>query len=571
MESLRPFVHAGQRWWVEPEYEAFAREVLAPVADRVAELPGAEVVKTNKARDVVRAPGPQGELFVKRFRVDAALRRLASLWRGSPARREFLALRHLAREGIAVPRAVLLSEVPAWRGVGAMNLATEAVPESVELARRIDALREAEDADARRGLLARLAEVLQRVFAAGVWHPDLHLANFLVRPDGGLVTLDLHSVRLRGGPLGVGAQVGLLGKLAHSFGLLDPRTAAWGREELEWFVAAYAERVPAVGRPDALFARLWGAAIDLERRRLASRDRRCLVNSTEYAVQGVRGRRMWRRREVSAQTVWLALDEPAQAVVHAHPKRRSRIETLRAPAELAEQGAELVRKLYLFPHWRARLAGFFGEPQPLRAWKAARACEVRHVPVPRHYALVLEGIVPRLGSVLMEKLADVTMPHVWLQGDGVTPGRRQRLARRFGTLLGRFHAQGLKHHDLAVQNLLIRLSPDDAWELWLVDLDEVRRGAMSRKEKLRALTQVADLPPQATKSDRLRFFRAYLRAGGDRVLAAELAAWGERGLGQRVAAGLAEKARRKQARRARRERKGERDVLPTDLSALEDR
>ena len=85
MQPLSVFVHGGQRWWVEPDYEAFVRDTLAAVADRVAELPGAETVKSNKSRDVVRAEGPSGPLYVKRFRVPDRLRKLSTLWRGSSA------------------------------------------------------------------------------------------------------------------------------------------------------------------------------------------------------------------------------------------------------------------------------------------------------------------------------------------------------------------------------------------------------------------------------------------------------------------------------------------------------
>ena len=38
---------------------------------------------------------------------------------------------------------------------------------------------------------------------------------------------------------------------------------------------------------------------------------------------------------------------------------------------------------------------------------------------------------------------------------------------------------------------------EPGWDLWLVDLDEVVVGRMSRREKLRALTHLGDLPAAA--------------------------------------------------------------------------
>jgi len=153
----------------------------------------------------------------------------------------------------------------------------------------------------------------------------------------------------------------------------------------------------------------------------------------------------------------------------------------------------------------------------------------------------------------MELVAPATMIHVALEATpGLTPAARRTLARDAGSALGRFHASGLKHRDLAVQNLLVRPRPDGGWDVWVVDLDEVRPGAMSREERLRALTQLADLPRQATRADRGRFWRAYLEAGGREVLAAELETLGARGLGREVARRLAARMRAKAARQARR-------------------
>ena len=79
-------------------------------------------------------------------------------------------------------------------------------------------------------------------------------------------------------------------------------------------------------------------------------------------------------------------------------------------------------------------------------------------------------------------------------------------------------------------------------------------------------TPKADLPDAATRSDRARFFKAYLAAGGREVLAPELAEWGARGIGQRVAEQLAAR----EAKKARRHAKGYARPAPTDLSALQE-
>src|SRR5690606_40739606 len=73
-------------------------------------------------------------------------------------------------------------------------------------------------------------------------------------------------------------------------------------------------------------------------------------------------------------------------------------------------------------------------PISLRAWKAARACEVRGVPTPRHVAFVLEGaLLPRRGTVLMEHLAGVSMVHRLFEAPTPpAPAARRALARELG-------------------------------------------------------------------------------------------------------------------------------------------
>jgi tRNA A-37 threonylcarbamoyl transferase component Bud32 len=550
----------GQALLVDRALTRWVEETLAPLAATPERLPGAEVVKSNRVRTVVRVPGPDGLLYVKRFRLVRLGDRLLSLFRASAARREWTALERVAGLGIPCPVPVVLAEERRHGLLVASLLATRALEGTDELTRRIDALRARQDQTLRPALLGQLARLVALMFTGGVDHPDLHLANFLVRDDRDLFALDLHSARLRSGGLAPRARRARLAKLAHSFGLFDPDTAAWGAEELVWFARAWAEADRELGPADALVHDLRARAARIEAARVKGRDRRCLVDSTIFVSERGLARRVWRRRELSAEQVAALVEAPAVALVHAHPRGRSRIEVVE------HGGLRLIRKRYPFPTLRSRLAGL-REPLPLRAWKAARACEVRGVPAPKHVALVLEGALwPTRGTILMELLADVTMVHRLLEAPAPpAPAARQALAKDLGRTLGRMHATGLKHRDLAVQNLLVRPRDDGAgWHVWVVDLDEVRTGALSREEKLRALTQLADLPPAATRTDRLRFFRAYLAAGGAQVLAPELDAWGAIGIGRKVGERLAARMAAKAKRQARRVAK----PAPTDLGAL---
>ena len=567
----------AHRLWVEPAWEGVAREVLAAHLRAPEEVSGAAVVKQNRIRTVARVPTEQGALFCKRFQVRGLFDRLVHLFKASSARREWTALRRFAAAGIPVPRAVLLAEERGGLGllVGS-NLATVEVASTRELPRLIDELRAAEDRERRPRLLAALARSVREIFRAGGDHPDLHLANFLARAesDDELVALDLHSVRLRRAALPASRRRLRLAKVAHSFGLFDPDTAEEGARELEWFCAAYVGLDDELGSAEALALDLPRRARRLELRRVGSRDRRCLVDSTSFKVERRGGALIYRRSEVPRELLLAAIESPEEAVIHEHPKGRSRIVKVARPAGFPGEGPLLV-KHYPLASLRRRLAAI-SRPVSLLAWKAARACEVSFVPHPRHYGLVRWGrLVPQRAAIVMDLIPDVTMIHVLFQEEGwPSAAARRRLARDFGRVMGRFHGAGLRHRDLAVQNILVRPKQDPAregckaegWDVWVIDLDEVARQPMSRAAKLRALVHLGDLPAQATRTDRLRFWRAYREAGGGEVFAAELRAWGERGLGQRVGAGLAARAERKARRMARR---GHARPPQTNIAALE--
>ncbi len=547
------FEAAGLRWWAKPGYEAFIREALAPACREPERAADAVLVKRNRVRTVARLPGPEGELFCKRFRVLRPGTRLLHLVKPSPARREWAVLRHLRAAGVACPEPVLLGEERARGLLAGSVLATRAIDDAEEATLVVERLRAAGEVEARRRLLESLAAAADALLRAGLDHPDLHLGNFLVRADGGLVALDMHSARVRARPLGAAAAARRLGKLAHSLGFCLPVAPPEARQELTWFAAAYARLDPRWPEADGLEAALLARAEALEQVRRVSRGKRCVVSSTGYAVEGPWTRRVFRRREMSAAAVEAALAAPALESIHLHRRGRSRLETVAAPDGVDAPGGVLLRKVYLFPRGGHRLIGACA-PRALRAWRATLACELRAAPVPRAYALVCEGWpLPRRAVLLMEHVPAANLEAV-LRDDPPPPAGRRSLARDYGRLLGRFHASGLSHGDLAPQNVLARprragVGPADGaagWDLWLLGLEDVSARAMSREERLQALTDVADTSG-ATRADRLRFFRAYLEAGGSEVLAPELAALGLAGLSACVAERLAER----RARRAR--------------------
>lgn len=145
-------------------------------------------LKSGAKRTVALVRGDGGDTVVaKRFHDPGIFGYARDFWR---ARGELRVLRALRERGVAVPRTFGLRRVD-----GAWQVEMEAV----EGARSLDALLdERADSPVPFERLAReLGELVARLCAAGVDHPDLHAGNVLVDGRGRLWLVDFHHARLR--------------------------------------------------------------------------------------------------------------------------------------------------------------------------------------------------------------------------------------------------------------------------------------------------------------------------------------------------------------------------------------
>jgi tRNA A-37 threonylcarbamoyl transferase component Bud32 len=94
----------------------------------------------------------------------------------------------------------------------------------------------------------------------------------------------------------------------------------------------------------------------------------------------------------------------------------------------------------------------------------------------------------------------------------------RRATRSLGRMIGRMHAAGVLHKDLHCGNVLVTSDPRGKCRLVLTDLHRVaRRRLLSRRAKAINLAQLFhDRHDFTTRSDRLRFLRAYIEASGSK-------------------------------------------------------
>lgn len=89
---------------------------------------------------------------------------------------------------------------------------------------------------------------------------------------------------------------------------------------------------------------------------------------------------------------------------------------------------------------------------------------------------------------------------------------KRRLIASFGETVGRMHAEGIFHGDLRLGNVLVQ-KKEGRWRFFLIDNERTRKfRLLPAKLRLKNLVQVNMFVDGISNTDRIRFFRPYLRA-----------------------------------------------------------
>lgn len=541
----------GLRWHVAP---GCRDRLLGPQGLRLDEwlrAGQARVVKHGPHRTVYAVELPGLKVHVKHNRVSNFRAWLRELIRPSKARLEAERARSVAERGIqtAVPLAV--GEACSAFFPGDSFLVTRSLDETAPLhgflADVLPALPPPRQARVRHRLAHAIGELLARMHAAGIAHPDLHVGNLLVRlgwdDQPHLFLIDLHCVRL-GRRLGWPASRANLVLLNRWFalraGCMD-RLRAWRAYQGARAAGRAARESQHSSPPDR--RRVLRATLpvrDLERRTLLSnlgfwrrRDRRCLGTNRYF------------RRLRSGAVVGHAvtdLDPAALAPLLADPDepfRRPGVTLLKdsrsstvVEFELPVGGAmcRVIYKRFRGKPWRTLWRGLVRQPPAMRSWIHGHGLRERCLPTARPLAVLHRRRLglPREGYLLAVKLPDVVDLRRFLddlarQPAGACQGPLRRRIDQLGRLVRELHQRRLSHRDLKAANILLARSEAAEPACWLIDLVGVTRHrrlpTARRVQNLARLHASVARHPALTRTDKLRFLRVYLRwglAGRDR-------------------------------------------------------
>lgn len=520
-------------WQIAAEWEPL---VIGPGGLRLEEWLAdgrAQVVKHGASRTVYRVDLPDRTLFLKHYRCRHLLLAARHLCRRSAARREWIKSRAIAARHIPTATPIACGEQQRGGLVRDNFFLTEAIAggRTLEdcLEHWLPSLPALERASAQRALLVALARLAASVHRAGVDHDDFHAGNVLVqwppaaereRSVPRLFLIDVPKVRLRA-PLGWRRSRHSLAMLASGLWYRTTRSQRWR------FWRTYLQQRPDLQYLDPRRAadELARCCLDHTRRIQRGRDKRPWFDNADfYRLRGARHAAHAVRDVPPAQLVRLAAD-PATLLACYFDK----------PVKLSHESV-VVEGQFQCNDSLVPVAIKRYRPRNLWKWLLSYLrCDPARVGFARGQALVARGIATarplavvdaRRGNRRRESyLVTEWLPgglnlhlYAWQLAERPLQERRLRtgqVAERLGRVIGRMHAWQIGHRDLKGCNLLVVERAEDV-EVYLIDLDGLRiMRRLSGRRRARDLARLAAscaIHPWVSRTDRLRFLRAYLRA-----------------------------------------------------------
>jgi serine/threonine protein kinase len=528
-------------WWVRPEWR---EALIGPDGLRIEEWRASGqlvTVKTSPQRVVYRAELPTGAVFVKHYLIPGWREMVRQWLRRGKGRNE--GRRALSLAGIGVPTItpIALGEQRKHRFLFENYLITPAIPDTLPLDEfvetRLPTFDPARRARVRQALAIALGELTAHLHDAGFVHQDFHPGNLLVRIDGEdrprLAMIDLDALRVRRDLSWSDARANLA--LLNNY--------FWtrcGRVDRLRFLTTYLKARKASGAPDVL---AFADAIERATRTWAERlwrrwGRRCHGHNKYF--KAFRAERCWAvaSRDLDRPEVRSLLADPDApfSLPGAIIIKDSRTSTV-AEVVMNVRGkpTPVIYKRFNRKKLLDPVLNLFRPSRAWRSWRNGQHLACRSVATPQNL-IVLGRESSRRVRILPHQfwahdtyLATVKSDPSITLGDYAMkgmpslsgPARRERirailpgLARLIRTL----HDRSLSHRDLKAANILIEGDADGPNpSLSLIDLVGVSLDhPLPRRKRVQNLARLQvslAVVPGRTRTDSLRFLRAYLPLG----------------------------------------------------------
>jgi tRNA A-37 threonylcarbamoyl transferase component Bud32 len=468
--------------------------------------PPKKPLKESPVRTVSICSGPQGELFLKRYKIRGWAEGLKYLVVPSKARKEWQMAHRAVRKGIPTPVPLAMAERRKGRFLQDAFLITQAIAPSAPL---IELIPEGGHEE----LLFRTARLLRGAHKAGLFHQDLHAGNILVgMEEKELYLIDLHRSRFTR-RVSKHRRLWNLAQFFYSLkGWLSP-------EKKKAFLQQYDEEADILikGRLEQGLKEIERQEARIHRRHMRSRTKRCLKNSSGFFVvkednRRICGRRGWKTHQL------LKIVTKHKDIVAKGKEGLIKADRRTAITLFNYKDTRLCVKEYRYPGPWQPWKELFRRSKARRGWLMGNGLVVRGV----------AGIIPQAllersrRGLLQEAFLIMESPPGYVELDCYmvkTFGaqrhddiRKDAFLTAAAGFMAALYLHNIIHRDLKTCNIMVQ-EVEDTWNFGLVDMDDVRLDKKVRHNGfLKELIQLhTSTPLFIGMDDRITFLIRYLR------------------------------------------------------------
>jgi tRNA A-37 threonylcarbamoyl transferase component Bud32 len=524
-KTYRKITENEMDWIVADEYYSLIPGKLLEKVKNPASYPDCCVIRENNVRKsmLVTLTEKDEVVFAKRYKTRGILDRVKYFFFTSKATSEWKNLNRFLQKGIPVAVPLAKAEKRACNFLLDSYLITRAFNNATHLRDYVE--QKLGDGnfpgtlEKRRKIIEDLALLVKKIHDEGFFYRDLHAGNILVMDDDNgppqLHPVDLHKAWYLG-RVPAWMRVRDLAQLKNSISL--------SRTDQMRFLRVYAGE-DTVSTHKIYAYRIERKAEKLWKAHLKSRTKRCVINSSEFAVKKNRSQALYYNKIYTDNILTEIIDTYRNALL------RGELEVLKKTSKetvsvisINKDGKSLkvLVKESRFDGFLNRLRYVFFKSRARRYWIAARGLTVRGVTTPRALALLEEkSLFIKKKTLLFTEFIDHALElnqFVRKEFNGVlspqAADKKKQFIEECAHILRNLHEKSIYHADLKSNNILVRDENGGGWTLYFVDLDRVFfKHQLSFNQMANNLAQInASIDACISPSDRLKFFKTY--AGG---------------------------------------------------------